>query len=290
MVTREQFMAPILPFVNVGIYVWGTAGDVVLSESWIRMNETSEANALRAIKLWKARLAAGIRPVISFDCSGLGVYALRYHKLSTIRYSSRGFRRISQLTTDPKVGDFAIKAYDGGAGDAYHIGYISRPGYVIEAKGRDDGVVETALKGWTEYRTNPFIKEADMLKRGDKGDAVVAWQRRLIQWNANALPRFKADGDFGAETETWTNTFLKSVGLPENGTVTDIAWDRMITVLMSSAVPPSDVLEELSLLRNENAYLREELHDTQKVKQEYKDDLLSVSESLRLLETIRHKH
>ena len=76
--------------------------------------------------------------------------------------------------------------------------------------------------------------ESENLKQGDKGADVKLWQNRLIQWNANALPRFKADGSFGGETVTWTNKFKAATGLPADGVVDDLTWDAMIDALKPS--------------------------------------------------------
>ena len=73
--------------------------------------------------------------------------------------------------------------------------------------------------GWGEFE--------DMLKKGSKGEEVRKWQKRLIEWNKNALPRHKADASFGDETVTWTNNFLKSAGLAQTGQVGPDAWFAM---------------------------------------------------------------
>ena len=47
------------------------------------------------------------------------------------------------------------------------------------------------------------ITESDDMftKRGDKGDKVEYWQRRILRIDASALPRFGADADYGLETQ-----------------------------------------------------------------------------------------
>lgn len=76
--------------------------------------------------------------------------------------------------------------------------------------------------GWTK------IQEDDMLEYGDKGQPVVEWQNWLIRWDANALPKFKADGDFGNETLEWTNKFKAFVGMVQDGKVDDLTWSSMV--------------------------------------------------------------
>jgi peptidoglycan hydrolase-like protein with peptidoglycan-binding domain len=58
-----------------------------------------------------------------------------------------------------------------------------------------------------------------VLRRGDQGSAVRAWQQSLRSWNRNSLPKFGIDGDFGAETEEWTKTFQAEVGIGVDGIV-----------------------------------------------------------------------
>lgn len=53
----------------------------------------------------------------------------------------------------------------------------------------------------------------DYITVGDKGAEVRSWQQDLQKWNSSALPRFGADGDFGAETAEWTVRFYDAVGL-----------------------------------------------------------------------------
>lgn len=55
--------------------------------------------------------------------------------------------------------------------------------------------------------------EGDDLRHGMSGDAVRAWQRDLRAWNSKALPKFGADGHFGAETVLWTGRFMVAAKL-----------------------------------------------------------------------------
>lgn len=55
------------------------------------------------------------------------------------------------------------------------------------------------------------------LSRGDKGDDVRAMQRLLLVWDANCLPKFGADGDFGGETETALKAYQTAKRLPVTG-------------------------------------------------------------------------
>ena len=77
--------------------------------------------------------------------------------------------------------------------------------------------------------------ESENLKQGDKGNDVKLWQNRLIQWNANALPRFKADGSFGGETVDWTKRFQSAMTLVASGIVDNATWNAMVGALQGDS-------------------------------------------------------
>lgn len=223
-----QFISMIRAQIDKAIYVWGGQGEVA-TEALIRRMETSTTNANRAIKLLNERKAQGIEPLM-FDCSGLIIWAFQALGLISYDTTAEGIRRLCKTTTTPRVGDFAFSSFNS-HGQAGHVGIITRPGYVTEAKGRDHGVVELPLQGWTQYGENPFIKGDVMLQRGDKGNDVKLWQSRLMQWNKDALPRFKADGDFGGETDDWTKRFQVACNLTTSGIVDVATWNAMVGAL-----------------------------------------------------------
>ena len=76
-----------------------------------------------------------------------------------------------------------------------------------------------------------------MLKRGAKGVSVTRYQKRLKDWNAKALPRFGADGDFGGETETWVKTFQAAQDLAATGTIDGLTGDVLSTFDAVNAGP-----------------------------------------------------
>jgi peptidoglycan L-alanyl-D-glutamate endopeptidase CwlK len=61
-------------------------------------------------------------------------------------------------------------------------------------------------------------KDDGLLKRGDKGPAVKELQQKLIK-AGEKLPRYGADGDFGAETEEAVKAFQARHGLVVDGIV-----------------------------------------------------------------------
>lgn len=146
---------------NHSIYVWGGQGQTkpTITEAWIRSKENSTDNANRAIANWKKQIAAGYGEVLrAFDCSGLGMYWLQnLMKLCGSDMTANSMMGKCKKITRDKLqrGDWVFRVDS--AGKAYHIGYVVDAALnVIEAKGRDDGVVKRALNAsgasyWNAY-------------------------------------------------------------------------------------------------------------------------------------------
>ena len=90
----------------------------------------------------------------------------------------------------------------------------------------DAGINRTTIKGLADYLafaggggappTNPD-EEEQMLKRGDKGNAVGRIQTALKSWNPDALPKFGVDKDYGGETEAWVRNYQTAANLEPTG-------------------------------------------------------------------------
>ena len=78
------------------------------------------------------------------------------------------------------------------------------------------------------------------LSRGSGGDAVEKLQLNLMKLGYD-LPKYGADGDFGAETEKALKEFQKDYGLTVNGVYTDTV-DKTMQALLgnSTPIPASD--------------------------------------------------
>ena len=138
------------------IYVWGAQGETNITEAWIRKKETSTANANRAIALWKKRVAEGRSPLAAWDCSGLIVAWLLAEGLIPGDLSSRGLWRLCTAIKKAqlKPGDLVFRR--NALGVIHHVGVYIGSNKVIEAKGRDDGVVMRQIDAsgsgyWTDY-------------------------------------------------------------------------------------------------------------------------------------------
>ena len=146
---------------NHSVYVWGGQGehDSQINEAWIRRRENSTANAARAIAFWRKQVLAGYGDVLrAFDCSGLAVYfLLKEGLLSTDTTADGLLRRCARISQgEVRRGDFVFKV--DAKGKAYHVGYVVDDALnVIEAQGRDTGVIKSPLKGWNAYGRPPFF-------------------------------------------------------------------------------------------------------------------------------------
>ena len=237
MLMLAEFIRLITQHIDRAIYVWGGQGQIVTSETQIRRMEQTVGDADRAIALWNKRKTAGIDPVYMFDCSGLIIWALQTLKLIDYDTTADGLKRLSKPTMTPRVGDFSFKINTDGR--AYHVGIVTREGYVTEAKGRDYGVVERlAGASWSAFGTNPFIDtnmEVSGLKKGDTGEAVQKWQESLLAagyvMTGTDGTVYGADGNFGGATERATIAFQLASGLPGSGVVGDLTWAAMVKAI-----------------------------------------------------------
>ena len=167
------------------------------------------------------------------------------------------------ISTLPKDNPYPIAVcYTG------HVGFYYK-GLVYQSAGHKVGAIRSTLTNtdnnrvWTNWYMIPHLDYAEggdtVLQRGSKGAAVRGWQIRLMQWNVNALPRFKADSDFGGETEDWTNRFKASVSMEQNGIVDDLTWDAMVEVLKGDQAELELVRAQLAAEQGKTASLTDRL-------------------------------
>lgn len=65
------------------------------------------------------------------------------------------------------------------------------------------------------------------LSKGSDGAAVKYYQQALLVWDANSLPNWGADADFGGETETAVKSFQAAYDLPQTGTIDGVTADLL---------------------------------------------------------------
>ena len=199
-------------------YVWGAQGERVDNrpnlEKWVRRKETSRREADRALTYIKK---AAKTPLYAFDCSGLIIHWLRDIKgLIDSDTNAQGLYR--QCTQKGKLGawqmqpgDFVFR-YSFAKGKMAHVGVYVGNGIVIEAKGRDYGVVNLHLSfgGWTHQGRHPALAEDTaptvfkLTSPMMRGENVKAMQAAL---NACGYDCGKADGICGKATMTAVRAF-----------------------------------------------------------------------------------
>lgn len=224
---------------NRSIYVWGGQGEKA-SEEIIERKESTAKNRKRALKLYNARKAK-YKSMRVFDCSGLvcKLWGEVGAQKKTFDTTANGLMKnycdtIKKAALMP--GDLVFRVYTSGAdkGKAYHVGVVvDFENNVIEAKGRDDGVVKRAFSAsknyWNAYG-RPECMKAEIeaqehkfvlsrnLKRtipNMKGDDVRAVQTALVK----AGYIVDIDGAYGKGTAEAVRKFQKAKGLEADGIV-----------------------------------------------------------------------
>lgn len=199
-------------------YVWGAQGERVDNradlDKWVRRKETSRANSERALAYIKK---ATKTPLYAFDCSGLIIHWLRdIRGLIDSDTNAQGLYR--QCKQQGKLGAWQMQAgdlvfrYSFAKGKMGHVGVYVGNGMVIEAKGRDYGVVNLHLSygGWTHQGRHPALAEdtAPTVFRLTSpmmhGENVKLMQAAL---NACGYDCGKADGICGKATMTAVKAF-----------------------------------------------------------------------------------
>ncbi len=158
----ESFRAHLYPTIG-DTYAWSGNGERVESissaEAWIRRRDTN-GDPERSIRHLRTQLAAGVTDIRLWDCSGLISRWLQDHGFATSKrncdHLAAMCRPISRAELVPFDLVFRAKRLSSGALDYYHVGVYIGSGRVIEAKGRDDGVVLRGIDAsgsgyWTDF-------------------------------------------------------------------------------------------------------------------------------------------
>lgn len=209
-------------------YVWGAQGECVSTmkdfASWVKRRETSTKNYNRAMAFIKK---ADKKPLYAFDCSGLGVYFLLEKGLIKSDTTAAGLYRACKKITREELreGDFVF-CHNGAK--IHHVGYYIGGGKVIEAMGRDAGVVcrdinASGAKYWNRYgRFEKLHKNAPKgfvftrnLKYGCIGEDVKELKKLLANVGYGGLTLTNAN--FYGSTRTVVKQYQKDNGLAADG-------------------------------------------------------------------------
>ena len=128
-------------------YLWGGQHTKLTPENYkavISRKETTSENARRVEEYCEKRFVSGESVLYAYDCSGLGCYWLynltHLYKCDVNANTMMG-RCVDIDTPKPPEKGWWVFRLDGKR--ACHIGYMIDDEYLIEAKGRDYGVVRT---------------------------------------------------------------------------------------------------------------------------------------------------
>ena len=143
--------------VNNSLYLWGGQGESVLTTppEKVIAEETSLENAGRVLVTLGEKLKKKIamKNAKYFDCSGLVVWCLTIMGLIKGDYTANDiYNKLCYAIPRDKLkgGDLCFKSSNG---RMTHVGIYSKKYGVIEAKGRDYGLVEGKLdkSKWSSY-------------------------------------------------------------------------------------------------------------------------------------------
>lgn len=148
----DQFIEYLL--IQVGQpYLWGGQHTKLTPENYkvvIARKETTAENARRAEAYCEKMFAGGYSELFAYDCSGLGVFWLTdLKRLWKSDVNSNTMMGRCELKMEPPKRGWWVFQLTGNR--ATHIGYMVDDEYLIEAKGRDYGVVKTKFraKDWS---------------------------------------------------------------------------------------------------------------------------------------------
>lgn len=169
----------------------------------------------------------------------LGVFT-NYTPEGSDAFKRKG-RYIKRGKGTPKRGD-VIYFYSSAKGRIGHVGIVykveGKTVYTIEGntsgastlitngggvRQKSYSLSSTYIDGYGSVDWSVVGGSADPagLRVGDAGEAVKAMQKLLLRWDAKCLPKYGADGDFGAETQAAVKAYQKAAGLTVTGVYDD---------------------------------------------------------------------
>lgn len=147
-------------------YLWGGQHTKLTPENYkavIAKREGKEANRLRVEAYCEKQFAEGETVLYAYDCSGLGCYWLYNLKhLYKCDVTADTMMHRCKLTDEPPKKGYWLFKLSGSK--ATHIGYMVSDTNLIEAGGRDVGVVERAFraKDWACWGI-PYVFESEIV-------------------------------------------------------------------------------------------------------------------------------
>ena len=216
-------------------YIWGESGAV-----WTQAKQDAATRdtTIRYGSRWIGKKVA--------DCSGLFSWAFKQlggsiaHGSNSIwsKYCTAQGTLTAGQTLRPGTALFKVNG-----SDRYHIGLYVGNDTVIEAKGTQYGVVTSKVSHWHEWgelRGVDYSGDSQasatvftVLQNGSSGEAVKALQESLLRLGYS-LPRYGADGKYGAETEAAVKAFQKAHNLTVDGKYGELTHTALTAALATA--------------------------------------------------------
>lgn len=299
-------------------YLIGTRGErATQAQIDARLNSESYRSYWPKIPYAKKWLTGGVNDGawVWADCMGWlemfwnGGYYNRPLTKSQMQYPDVRTHGVYQLALDERLpnGDIASLPkdcpYPLAVGYSGHVGFYYK-GLVYQSAGHSPGTIKSTLgntdhnKPWQYWYMIPYLdyqgwmpgKDTDMLKRGDKGSTVGAWQRSLLGWNAGALPNYKDDNSFGPETEVWTNKFKASMNMLQDGIVDSETWGVMQDYLRTVCAPDGIPEDEYNKLKEAYDLALADIAGHKNVIDDLQKDIDALVASYEAIKAFRDKY
>ena len=133
------------------IYCWGGNGEDATDYA-IDVMENNASNKRRAKAFLAKQKKAGVKNIKMYDCSGLISRWLQDHGLAKGKCNCNKLWVMSSRITKTELRPCDL-LFRGSDTDKSHVGVYMGNGMVVEAKGRDDGVVIRPIDATTNYWT-----------------------------------------------------------------------------------------------------------------------------------------
>ncbi len=198
-------------------YIWGGTG-----QTWTQAKQDAATRSM-TVKYgsrWIGKRVADCSGLFSWSFKELGWYM--YHGSNTMwnKYCTSKGTLQGESTIRPGTAVFLVNS----AGSRHHVGLFIGDDTVIEAKGTAYGVVTSKLSHWDEwgeltgvdYTNEGSETVVATLSKGDTGEAVRVLQNKLLALGYS-LPKYGADGSYGAETTAAVVAFQTDKGLVVDG-------------------------------------------------------------------------
>jgi hypothetical protein len=246
------------------LYVWGAQGQV-MTPALIKKLENSDKNYKRALAAYNDHVKKKLT-LIAYDCSGLVVKYLLDNRLIGHDTTANGlyFDQCNPISkSDLQPGDLVFKKYLT-KNQMYHVGIYVGGGYVVHAKGRDDGVVREKLSatGWNRFgRLKVFEQKTEgsegeiMIKAGQKDGkkpgSVYLYQDvcKRAGYDIGTWPDLATgkstgrDGSMGPHMQDITRKAQRKHGLPQTGEVDALTYGYVVSEIKDADTTREKELE-----------------------------------------------